>query len=711
LPTTENGVGNGGWLVAVNAMLGIMMFRRLHHLTPVALLAFSVVGYVGAARGAESPACRGGPWGPSAIAVAPDGETLYVACADARQLLWVNVGDGQITTRLALPAPPTGVVLDPGRRRLYVTCAAPRSEVVIADVVSGQRLGTISAGYAAMSPVLAAQQNRLYVCNRLDHDVSVIDLTQGAEVARVPVMREPVAAAMTHDERLLAVANLLPREPADGLLVRGAVTLIDTSAVSRTSATPASKTRVAGAERSGAPGAAAGESPQGNGTRGYPATTVHLPDGATNLRGLCISPDDRYAVVTHVLANFDLVASHVDEGWMNTNSVSVIDLKEAKWVGNALLDDQHLGAANPWGVAFTPDGRRLIVAHAGTHQLSVFPAASLYADLRWGFAFRGPMSGVNYAMESRQRIALPGVGPRALAVHGSRVFVAEYFSDSLAVVDLASDCEKRPASPLTFPPGDSRAASSGAHLRSAAATQAAESNAMDELEPVVRLQPEVNASLVRRGEMLFHDARLCFQQWQSCASCHPDGRTDGLNWDLLNDGAGNRKNTKSLLLAHRTPPSMARGVRASAEAAVRAGMHHILFGEPDEEAAVAIDAYLKSLAAAPSPHSRRGELRDAAERGKRLFGEAALGCARCHPAPLYTDCQMHALGPPDVDGRREYDTPTLVECWRTAPYRHDGRYVTVRDLLVEGRHGLSPRQLEALSAQDIDDLVAFVLSL
>ena len=43
-----------------------------------------------------------------------------------------------------------------------------------------------------------------------------------------------------------------------------------------------------------------------------------------------------------------------------------------------------------------------------------------------------------------------------------------------------------------------------------------------------------------------------------------------LNWDLLNDGVGNPKNTRSLLLAHKTPPAMFLGVRANAEAAVRA---------------------------------------------------------------------------------------------------------------------------------------------
>ena len=60
-------------------------------------------------------------------------------------------------------------------------------------------------------------------------------------------------------------------------------------------------------------------------------------------------------------------------------------------------------------------------------------------------------------------------------------------------------------------------------------------------------------SLARRGEQYFNDATLCYQQWQSCATCHPDGRADALYWDLLNDGVGNTKNTKSLLMAALTP--------------------------------------------------------------------------------------------------------------------------------------------------------------
>ena len=58
-----------------------------------------------------------------------------------------------------------------------------------------------------------------------------------------------------------------------------------------------------------------------------------------------------------------------------------------------------------------------------------------------------------------------------------------------------------------------------------------------------------------------------------------------------------------------------------------------------------------------------------------------------------------------------FDTPTLIEIWRTAPYLHDGSAVTVREVLVEhnpaDRHGKTSH----LSPIDLDDLMAYLLSL
>ena len=80
-----------------------------------------------------------------------------------------------------------------------------------------------------------------------------------------------------------------------------------------------------------------------------------------------------------------------------------------------------------------------------------------------------------------------------------------------------------------------------------------------------------------RGKMLFNDATLSFQGRLSCATCHPDGRSDGLFGDLTNDGIGNTKNAKSLLFSHETPPVTATGLFPSLDACVPFEVKTILF--------------------------------------------------------------------------------------------------------------------------------------
>src|SRR5262249_10525784 len=58
----------------------------------------------------------------------------------------------------------------------------------------------------------------------------------------------------------------------------------------------------------------------------------------------------------------------------------------------------------------------------------------------------------------------------------------------------------------------------------------------------------------RRGEVLFNSARMTFQGQFTCASCHPNGDSDGLTWDLERDGVGNFKRTKSLRGVRDTAP-------------------------------------------------------------------------------------------------------------------------------------------------------------
>ena len=161
-----------------------------------------------------------------------------------------------------------------------------------------------------------------------------------------------------------------------------------------------------------------------------------------------------------------------------------------------------------------------------------------------------------------------------------------------------------------------------------------------------------------------------------------------------------------MLLAHKTPPSMISGIRPTAEIAVRAGFRHIQFAQIDEGMARAVDQYLMSLQPVPSPYLVDGKLSGKAERGKKVFEK--IKCNHCHSGPYFTDQKKHKIGDPGSSDRNDsWDTPTLLEVWRTGPYLHDGRSVTIEDLLVNEKHGV----FQELKKDDLDDLIEYVLSL
>ena len=373
---------------------------------------------------------------------------------------------------------------------------------------------------------------------------------------------------------------------------------------------------------------------------------------------------------------------------MNTNAKTIIDLGKMEVLNTVLLDSVDSGAANPWGVAWSADSAKVMVAHAGTHEVSVIDFRALLGKLTKLPATTGESAQYGAAVSAgdvpndlgflaglRVRVKLPASdrGPRAVVMAGDKLIVANYFSDTLSIINV----EAKP------PQVESVALGSGTAM-----------------------------SQIRQGEFYFNDASICFQGWQSCASCHPgEARVDGFNWDLLNDGIGNPKNTKSMLLAHKTPPSMSLGARDTAETAVRAGIRYILFSTQPEEVACAMDAYLKSLKPVPSPHLLSGEFSDSAKRGKKLFKRA--GCTECHPPGMFTDLRRYDVGTHGPFDKPEdrFDTPTLVELWRTASYLHDGSALTVKEVLTlhnpKDHHGKTSN----LSAQEIDDLSEYLLSL
>lgn len=608
---------------------------------------------------------------PTALAVTKDGKSIFVACYTANRVLRYDTAQGKVLDTISMPAPPSGLALSADDSMLYVTCASPESKVCIVNTARGKITTTIPVGHTARAPVLSPDGRTLYVCNQFNNDISVIDLASRRELRRIPVQREPMAADLTHDGKYLLVANHLSTTPSDQQFVNAVVSVIDVAA-------------------------------------GRVVKELQLPPGGEMLKDIKVSPDGRHAVVTHIFCNYDLPTTRVELGLINANALTIIDLSNIEILTTILLDEPQRGAANPWGVAWSPDSSILAVAHAGTHEVSIIDFPRLLAGIPQTPKSPYPNStstdilqfvphfedeelnnGLAYLVGARARVELPpnDVVPRAIAMHDGKIYTANYISDDLSEIDLG-------AWPHQSQPLQSQSLSLG-HKKKMTET--------------------------RKGELYFHDGTLCHQGWQSCSSCHPgDGRVDALNWDLATDGIGNPKNTRSILFDHKISALVGNKMSLQgqmnggtpAAIAVRVAITSLLFTNQPESVAVAMDDYLKSLKPVPSPYLVHGRLSPSALRGKKVFARA--NCTSCHVPGLFADGRPHATGTgtPNDGHDPQFYTPSLIEAWRTAPYLHTGTATTIRDVITDcnprdGRHG----DVASLSPQDIDDLCAYVLSL
>lgn len=563
------------------------------------------------------------PLSTTQVVVHPTQKLAFFANKTAKSVRRYSTEDWTERGEWKLPREVTGLALAEGR--LAVTSSHEKGFVSLFDLATGQLAQEVQVGMGATAPVLAADQKTLYVCNRFTDDVSFVDLRTLKEKKRVPVVREPFSADLSKDGRYLFVANFLPATRADLDTVAAVVSVIDTK-------------------------------------KGHKVKDIPLANGSNALRSIKITPDGKYAMLAHNLGRHQVPTSQLEQGWMNTSALSVIDVARQEYLATVLLDEPEYGAAGSWGLDFA--GGLIAVSHSGTHDVSLIEYQP-FIDKLLRVKDKSTLSyNLQFLSGLRERRKIKGNGPRFIAFSEGKLLVPTYFSDTLNVVD--------PKDPLR--------------------------------DSFVALNPNFKETQVRKGEKYFNDAEYCFQSWQSCNGCHPgEARTDGLNWDLLNDGIGNPKNVKSLVLSHQTPPAMISGIRAHAKVAVRAGFRYIQFTTISEDYAEAVDAYLSSLRPLPSPHLQDGKLSPKALEGKKIFKEN--NCGHCHSNENYTDLERHPIG--DSEFEKGWDTPTLREVWRTAPYLHDGRAATMHELFKREKHGLSRN----LSDKEIDQLSTFVLSL
>ncbi|MDR2439158.1 MAG: hypothetical protein LBE12_07305 [Planctomycetaceae bacterium] len=624
---------------------------------------------------------------PIDLTATKDGSKIYIVHFDAHEIAVLNTAENKAVQTIAVGKEPTGIVLSTDEKTFYVTSGGYYGLVQAVDTANGNVIREAVAGHTPMAPVITPDGKKLFICNRFNNDVSEYDLPELKLVRRIKVIREPCGAAVTRDGKTVYVSNTLPNDVVN--IPENPEALIDVAAeVSAIDITAGT------------------------------VKNIRLPNGSGNVHGICISPDGRYIYLTEILARFQLPTTQVERGWMNTSGISIIDTtqlnnKRSGFVNTVLLDDIDLGAANPWGITTSADGKQIFIAIAGTDELIIIDAEMMHKKLSAlpldpktatgyiGGAFKASdvPNDLIFLDGMKKRIQLNGKGARSIVTIGNDVYIGMYYSDTLQKIDLT----------LLDNLKDTEIKNTEIKSTKVKSTKV---KSIEVKSTEIALGNKPNPSKERLGEIHWNDATLCSQYWQSCASCHPDGRIDAYNRDLLNDGLGNPKNTKSLLWSEKCPPAMWEGVYKTSAHCTRAEFQFLLFSMPDETKCQEIEAYIHAMQPVMSPYLVDGKLSERAERGKKIFEDSQIGCVQCHPAPLFTDQKLHNVNTKCYYDRKDsFDTPTLIETWRTAPYLHDGRYINLKDLFKKGKHGDVEGNIESLTNEQLDDLIEYVLSL
>ncbi|MDB4958625.1 MAG: cytochrome peroxidase [Myxococcales bacterium] len=233
---------------------------------------------------------------------------------------------------------------------------------------------------------------------------------------------------------------------------------------------------------------------------------------------------------------------------------------------------------------------------------------------------------------------------------------------------------------------------------------------------LVTFYPEYPALVVRSatethtitlpGEMGYDSGRAMFHTSTgvglACASCHPEGRDDGLVWQFDNIGLRRTQNLSGGILGrapyHWTGDMTTLTVLMDNVFGVR-----MAGGTPTHSEHVSLGPWLDRLQApAPAPIKDA----DAVARGSALFESADTMCTTCHRGALYTNSKLV-----DVGTGGTFKVPSLVGVAARPPFMHNGCAATLRDRFGACGGGDTHGHTSQLTPAQVDDLVAFLETL
>jgi YVTN family beta-propeller protein len=439
----------------------------------------------------------------SPIAISDDDALLVVVNNLNDSVTVMNVA-GDANTKVAeitVGDEPRTVALTTDKKFAYVTNQASATVSVI-DLTTNQKTQDISVGVEPYGIALTPDGSRAYVANSASNTVSVIDTASNTVVATIKIPGvQPRGVAITNNnggtgQQFVYVTQFLSQPTASGSVNRdqgseGKVFVLSTAddaqiqgvitLAAHDTGFAADRTKFGGTDK--------------DPTFAYPnqLQAIVLKNGHGYLPNVAASPEGpvKFNVDTQAfLSVFDVASkSELAGGTINLHAA----VKAQTFTPKIFL-------ANPWAIAFK---------HASDEGYVVSAASDVLVKITLD-ANGVPTVVTNPAEGDTTQVALIDVGknPRGIVINNAdtRAYVMNYISKDVSVIDLSASPEAELA----------RVAS--------ADLPAAGSDA----EKFLLGNELFNSS---RGEFDEGVAeRLSNEGWQACASCHPDGLSDGVVW-------------------------------------------------------------------------------------------------------------------------------------------------------------------------------------
>lgn len=649
----------------------------------------------------------------SALATAPDG-AIFVADADNGELLKVNTTTQEVS-KLVVGSDPRRVVRVADQ--IFVTLSAEGSIAVVNDTAAGLVLeGVYPVGAEPFGIVAAPNGEQLYVAISMEDAVVELDLASMEETRRFRVPGQPrwvamhpngkklfVASAMEGvlvridlsdgDTRPLSfpetnretftqdefggrneVVDLTPRVTGDLAVspagdVLAVPTLFVDNATSVGSADPmadGSGTRVEDGRTTVSQGYASGNIENGL-TRFNPSlVTIPLNDSG--------EPNDHLGTAVLMAGRAPITAN--DENFFEREHFEE-HLLDPDFTGAGKLVRGYLSS-----VVFDPRGHMMLATIEGAGTVAAIPTYPTSNGFPSEFDdFLG-----HNGFEGNQLFNFVGTdaGAAALAfTDEDTVWSYSFIGRSLSEIDygrVEGNIEKQ---------------AMGEHFNTSAWFEGAS----------VELGPSLLPPDIEEGRRLFFSATDSAMATAgagvSCATCHFDGRNDGLTWQF--DHGPRQTPSLAGKVSLTAPVTWTNEVESVATEAFitsqgRMGGHGINAIQTAE-----ISAFIDFTR---DPDVRSALLDPAAvARGKALFESAETACATCHSGERYTNNESYAMV-----GLDSVNTPGLVSVAATAPYLHDGSAKTLRDV-IDRADEIGMGSTAHLSDADKADLELYLRSL